>query len=58
MNVKSNSSIFGTSASGTLEDAGRFYNDYAQIKKDGKYALIDKNGTPVTDFVYDGFLLA
>ncbi len=58
MNVKSNSYIFGTSASGTHEDAGRFYNDYAQIKKDGKYALIDKNGIPVTDFVYDGFLLA
>lgn len=58
MNVKSNTTVFGTPAGGTLEEAGRFYNDYAQIKKNGKYALIDKNGIPVTDFVYDGFLLA
>ena len=35
------------------EDVKGFQDGYAPVKKDGKWAYIDKNGNEVTDFIFD-----
>ncbi len=36
-----------------FDDAYGFYEDYAAVKKNGKWGYIDKNGDLVVDFIFD-----